>query len=140
MRNKFLSHKYRVLYTDSASSLFLGGFWALLSQIWSKIAEILIRSSSLANKNIVWKNLKDSKFYRKETDLTFARLVHLWPPVFSWKISAIGLTKCVKIKALSPLLFPGKTRLLLAIFGILLSENRVGSQIKGLESKCDKIL
>ena len=32
---------------------FWGGFWALLSQIWSKIAEILIRSSSLANKNIV---------------------------------------------------------------------------------------
>ena len=119
---------------------FWGGFWALLSQIWSKIAEILIRSSSLANKNIVWKNLKDSTFYRKEMYLKFARLVHLWPPVFPWKTSAIGLTKCVKIKALSPLPFPGKTRLLLAICGVLLSENRVGSQIKGLESKCDKIL
>ena len=119
---------------------FGGGFWALLSQIWSKIAEILIRSSSLANKNIVWKNLKDSTFYRKEMYLKFARLVHLWPPVFPWKTSAIGLTKCVKIRALSPLPFPGKTRLLLTICGVLLSENRVGSQIKGLESKCDKIL
>ena len=56
------------------------------------------------------------------------------------KTSAIGLWKYVKIKVLSPLPIPGKTRLLYAIFGGFLPENRVRSQIKGLESKFDKIL
>ena len=49
------------------------------------------------------------------------------------KASAIGLSKYVKIKALSPLLFSGKTRLLFAILGLFLPGNRVGSQIKWVE-------
>ena len=44
----------------------------------------------------------------------------------------------VKIEALSPLPFPGKIRLLFAIFGLFLPGNRVGSPVKGLESKLDK--
>ena len=54
------------------------------------------------------------------------------------QISVIELSKYVKIKSLSSLPFPGKIGLLLAIFGIFLPENRVGSQVKGGESKFDK--
>ena len=51
------------------------------------------------------------------------------------------LSKYVKIKALSPLPFLGKTRLLFITFELFfLPGNRIGSQIKGLESKFDKIL
>ena len=46
----------------------------------------------------------------------------------------------VKVKVLSPFPFPGKTRLLFAMFGLLLPGNRVRLQVKGLESKFDKIL
>ena len=56
------------------------------------------------------------------------------------KTSAIGLGKYVKIKALNPLLFPRKTRVLFATFESFLPENRVGTQIKGLGSKFDKVL
>ena len=52
------------------------------------------------------------------------------------KPSAIGLSKYVKVKALSPLLFLEKTRSLFAIFGLFLPGNRVESKIKGIESKC----
>ena len=55
------------------------------------------------------------------------------------KTSAIGLCNYVKIKALSPLLFPGKIELPFAIFGLFLPGKWVGSQIKRLESKFDKI-
>ena len=50
------------------------------------------------------------------------------------KTSALELSKYVKIQALSPLPFPGETRLLFAIFGLFLPGNRVGSQIKGLQT------
>ena len=57
------------------------------------------------------------------------------------KTSTIMLSKYVKIKALSPLPFLGKTRLLFITFELFfLPGNRIGSQIKGLESKFDKIL
>ena len=56
------------------------------------------------------------------------------------KPSAIRLFKRVKTKALSPFPFPERTPLLFAIFGLFLPGNRVGSQIKGLKSKFDKIL
>ena len=52
------------------------------------------------------------------------------------KPSAIGLSKYVKVKVLSSLLFLEKTRSLFAIFGLFLPGNRVESKIKGLESKC----
>ena len=42
------------------------------------------------------------------------------------------------MKPLSHLPFPGKIRLLFAIFGILLPGNRAGSQVKGKESKFGK--
>ena len=42
------------------------------------------------------------------------------------------------MKSLSPLPFPGKIRLLFAIFAIFLSGNRAGSKVKGTESKFDK--
>ena len=57
-----------------------------------------------------------------------------------YKQSVIGLSKYVKIKALSHLPFPEKTRPLFAISGLFLSGNKVESKIKGLESKFDKIL
>ena len=41
------------------------------------------------------------------------------------------LSKYIKIKALSPLTFLGKTWLLFAIFGLFLAEKSGGSQIKG---------
>ena len=44
------------------------------------------------------------------------------------KLQPFGLCKYVKIKAMPPFL-SGKTRLLFEIFGLLLQENRVGSQI-----------
>ena len=53
---------------------------------------------------------------------------------------AIGLSKYVKIKALCPLSFLGKTQLLFAIFELFLVGNRVGSQYKGIETKFEKIL
>ena len=56
------------------------------------------------------------------------------------KTSAIGLGKYVKIKALNPLLFPRKTRVLFAIFESFFSFIRLGKQIKGLGSKFDKVL
>ena len=42
------------------------------------------------------------------------------------------------MKSLSILPFPGKIRLLFAIFGIFLAGNRAGSQVKGVESKFEK--
>ena len=44
---------FKVLRTALASTKqhFLGGFWALTPPIWSNIAEILTRGSTLANKN-----------------------------------------------------------------------------------------
>ena len=42
------------------------------------------------------------------------------------------------MKSLSPLPFPGKLRLLFAIFGIILPGNTVESQVKGEELKFDK--
>ena len=54
------------------------------------------------------------------------------------KTSATELSKYVKMKFLSALPFSGKMRLLFAIFGIFLTGNRAGSQVKGLESKFDK--
>ena len=54
------------------------------------------------------------------------------------KTSAIELSKYVRIKSLFHLPFPGKIRLLFAIFGVTLPGNTVGSQFKGVESKFDK--
>ena len=54
------------------------------------------------------------------------------------KISAIELSKYVKIKSLFHLPLPGKIRLLSAIFGVTLPGNTVGSQVKGVESKFDR--
>ena len=72
-------------------------------------------------------------FHENETDLKFALLVQLRPPASPLKMaeiekdrqylgknSAIGLSKYVKSKALSPLPFPGKTQLSFAIFGLFL--------------------
>ena len=42
------------------------------------------------------------------------------------------------MKYLSPLPFPGKMRLLFAIFGIFFPGNRAGLQVKGVESKLDE--
>ena len=123
-------------------------FGPLLPQIWSYIAEILTICSTLGNKNIK-QNLKDSSFHKKETDQKFAkfttsfslRMPKIEKDKHKWgKTSAIWLSKYVKIKTLSPLPFPEKTRLLFAIFRLFLPGNRVGSQMKGLESKFDKIL
>ena len=54
------------------------------------------------------------------------------------KTSTIELSKYLKMKSLSSLTFPGKIRLLFAIFAIFLPGNRAGSQVKGVESKFDK--
>ena len=126
-----------------------GSFWEvfgpLLSQIWSNIAEIL----TTANKNTE-NFLKDSSIYGKDTDPKLALLVELWLLFSSWrwpklkknkqqcgKTSAIELSKYVKMKSLSPLPFLGKIPSLFAIFGIFLSGNRAGSQVKGVELKFD---
>ena len=110
-----------------------GSFWEvfgpLLPQIWSSIAEILTRGNTLGNKNIVWKNLKDSNFHQKETDPKFAFLVQLWLPIFPWrwpkskkiisgeeKRQPLGYPNMSKSSLY--LLSPGKTRLLFVIFGL----------------------
>ena len=43
------------------------------------------RVSTLASKNIVWKNLNDSSFNKKEMHPNLALLVQLWPPVSPWR-------------------------------------------------------
>ena len=42
------------------------------------------------------------------------------------------------MKYLSPLLFPGKTQIIFAIFEMFLPGNRAGSQVKVVKSKFDK--
>ena len=71
----------------------------------------------------------------------------LWDPVIPWRWAksyffpgtnlSIGLSKCVKITALSSLPFPGKIQLLFALFGLLLEGNWARSHIQGSESKFD---
>ena len=57
--------------------------------------------------------------------------------LFSRNNLSIGLSKYVKITALSSLPFPGKIQLLFALFGLLLEGNWARSHIQGSESKFD---
>ena len=78
------------------------------------------------------KFLKVSSFYGKGTDRKFALLVHfciLLKMQSCGKTSAIGLY--IKIKALFPLPFPRKTRLLFALFGYFWQEIWRGHKSKG---------
>ena len=50
---------------------------------------------------------------------------------------AIGLSRDIKINALSPLPFLGKMRLHFALVGLFLARNRVGSQVKVSDPKFD---
>ena len=59
------------------SSSFFEGFWALTSTMWSNIAEILTRGSTLAKKTLFEKVLKDPSIYGKSTDQKLAHLVQL---------------------------------------------------------------
>ena len=75
---------------------------------------------------------------------------HFWfnfDPLFPLKMSEIEINKQwyrktsakhVKIKALSPLPFPGKIWLLFSISVLFLQGNREGSQVRRLESKFGK--
>ena len=114
---------FKVLRSDLASTKwpFWEVFGPFLPQIWSRIAEIPTRGRALAKKY----SLKDSSIYGKGKDPKLALLVQFWPPrfplqmvkiekkkQFCGKSSVIGLSKYVKIQALSPLTFPGKIRLL----------------------------
>ena len=135
---------------------FLEGFLALTPllpypQIWSNIAKIPATGSAPANKSIVWNFLKDFKFlWRRDWPKvsTCGPILTLLFPMKMVEIeenkqlcrrtSAIGLPKYVKINFLSPLPFPGKIRLLFAIFRLFLPGNRVKSQVRGLESKFDR--
>ena len=145
----------KVLRTNSTSTKqsFLGGFWALTLPIWSNIAEILTRGSALANKNTVWilvlfwmirvfmeKGRTQSYHYGLPlTPFFLLKMVKVEKKyAVCGKTSVIELSKYVKIKSLSPLPFSGKIRLLFAIFRIFLPGNTAGSQVKGVESKCDK--
>ena len=93
--------------------------------------------------------MKDWSFYGKfllsffETEPKFALLVQLKQPASSWrwpksnktitppkKASTIGLSNFVKIKALSPLPFPGKIWLLFALFGLFLAAKGRGHNWK----------
>ena len=66
-----------------------GSYWEnfgpLLPQIWSNIAEILSKSSTLANKNIVWKKFEGFELSQKRGGSKFSLLVQLWPLVFPWR-------------------------------------------------------
>ena len=82
--------------------------------------------------------MKDLSYFRKGTDLKFALSVQLWQPVPLWrwlkwqgKTSAIRLSKYVKIKVLSPLLFPGKTDYFLHYLGYFWQELERGLKSKG---------
>ena len=61
------------------SSSFFGGFWALTSTMWSNIAEILTRGSTLAKKKttLFEKFLKDPSIYGKSADPKLAHFVQL---------------------------------------------------------------
>ena len=62
-----------------------GRFWALTPSIWSNIAEILTRGSTLVNKNTVWKFSERLNIYGKGTDPKLALLVQLWHIFSSWR-------------------------------------------------------
>ena len=87
-----------VLRTDSASTKwpFLGDFWVLTPPIWSNIAAILTRVSTLANKNTVWKFLKNSSIYGKRKDAKLALWVQLWP-----LFSSLRWSKSKKISSIA---------------------------------------
>ena len=77
-------------------------------------------------------------------DPKFALSVQLWPrktkenKQYWGTTSPIGLSKYVKLKALSLLPFPGTIRLLFAIFRLFLIGNRAGSLVKLLKSKFNR--
>ena len=87
-----------VLRTDSASTKwpFLGDFWVLTPPIWSNIAAILTIVSTLANKNTVWKFLKNSSIYGKRKDAKLALWVQLWP-----LFSSLRWSKSKKISSIA---------------------------------------
>ena len=97
--------------------------------------------------------MKDLSFYEKETHLKFALLVQHWPTISPWrwqeskqissggeKPQPLGYPNMSKCQGSISFLLPEKTQLLFAIFGLFLPGNRVGSQLKGLESKFYKLL
>ena len=120
-----------------------GPFWEvfgrLLPQIWSNFAEVFSRGSTLPEKN-VWRI-----FFGKGTDPKFG-LMQLWSSCFPWqwpkskKIYTyiyLYIYVYILIKALSPLLFLLKIRLLFALFELFWAGNRAGGKGKGSESKLD---
>ena len=130
-----------VLRTDSASTKwpFLGDFWVLTPPIWSNIAAILTRVSTLANKNTVWKFFEEFEYLWKKEGRKISTLGPTLTPLFLLKMvkieknkqycgktSAIELSKYVRMKSLSPLPFPGRMWLLFTIFGIIITGNTVG--------------
>ena len=142
----------KVLRTDLAATKlsFLGGFWVLTPPIWSNIADIFIRGSTLANKNTVWNFFEGFKYLWKRdgreistfgptlTPLFLLKMIKIEKNKQKWKTSAIELSRYVKIKSLSPLPFPERIRLLFVVFGIILSGNTVRSQVNEVEPKTDK--
>ena len=135
-------------------------FWevlgTLLPQMQFNIAEILTKGSTLAKKKFAWKFFwRILNFMEKDGPKLSIFGPTLPPPPPSClplkiaevkknmhqcrKTSAIGPSKYVKIKALSPLLFPSKIQSLFGVFGLFLSVSRAGSQVRGLESKVCKV-
>ena len=134
-------------YRFSIQCSFWEVFGSLLPQIKSNIAEILTKGSTLAKKKFeVF--FEGFEFLLKRNEPKFGIFGLTFTPCFPLtiaevknhgrKTSTVGLSKYVKMKALSPLSFPGKIRLLFPIFRLFLPGNRAGSEVKGLESKFDK--
>ena len=130
------------------NSPFLEVFRTWLSQIWPNVAEILTRVSTLANTNIVWKTFEGFKFLQKRDGPKVWTFGPTLTSVSPWRWPKSKTISCREEK-LQPLgcpsmsksrlyiSFPGKIRLLFALFGQFLAGNRTGSQVKGTESKFD---
>ena len=103
------------------------GFGTSLLQIWSNIADILTRGTTLA---ILFENfLKDLGFYGNEMDRKLALLVEKRQP--------LGYPNMSKSRLYLLSCFREKYDYFLQYLDYF-CPNRAGSQVKGLESKFDK--
>ena len=77
--------KICVLIQHPWNGLFWEVFGPLLPQIWSNIAEVLARGSTLSNESIVWKKLEGFEFSWKRDGPKVCTLIQLWPLVSPWR-------------------------------------------------------
>ena len=125
-------------------------FWEVFgSPIWSNIAEIFTRGSTLANKDIVSKIFEGFKYLWKREESKFSTFGPTLTTLFLLKMGKIqkisnsaeklqpSLQICQnEVFILSPL--SGNNTITFCNIWKFLPGNRAGSQVKGVESKFNK--